>query len=134
MPRPVKTIKQRTLIPAPPKKVYEAIANARLQAEVTGAKTTGAARVGGRFTAWDGYITGVHRTLTLGRRIVQDWQTAEWPADAGPSRLELTFKAVKSGTELQMIHSNVPAEQAESYRQGWIDHYWTPLQNYFTRA
>ena len=26
----------------------------------------------------------------------------------------------------------VPAEQADSYRQGWIDYYWTPLRAYFT--
>src|SRR5262245_8090483 len=134
MPRPVKTLRQRTLIPASPKQVYDAIVNARRQTAVTGAKTTGTARVGGKFTAWDGYISGVHRALTPGRRIVQDWQTTQWPADASPSKLELTLKAVKGGTELRMVHSNVPAEQAESYRQGWIDHYWTPLQNYFTKA
>ena len=25
----------------------------------------------------------------------------------------------------------VPAEQADSYRQGWIDFYWKPLKGYF---
>jgi len=29
-----------------------------------------------------------------------------------------------------MIHSNVPKEQAASYREGWIDFYW-PLKEYF---
>ena len=42
-------------------------------------------------------------------------------------------QAVKGGTELRMVHSNVPAEQADSYRQGWIDHYWTPLKAYFAQ-
>ena len=134
MPRPVKTITQRTLIDASPARVYEALVNPRLQTAVTGAKTTGAKRVGGRFTAWDGYISGVHRVLSPGRRIVQDWQTSEWPADAAPSKLEITLKAVKRGTALRMVQSKVPAEQAASYRQGWIDYYWTPLQEYFRRA
>jgi hypothetical protein len=32
-----------------------------------------------------------------------------------------------------MIHSKVPVEQAESYRQGWIDFYWEPLKKYFDK-
>ena len=128
-----KTITQRVRIPAAPKAVYDALVTARMQAAVTGAGTTGAARVGGRFTAWGGYITGVHRTLVPGQRIVQDWRTTEWPDGAPPSRLDITLKAVKGGTELRMVHSIVPAQQAGSYRQGWIDHYWTPLQKYFSK-
>jgi len=31
-----------------------------------------------------------------------------------------------------MIHAIVPAEQADAYRQGWIDFYWEPLDTYFT--
>ena len=127
-----KTIKQRTLIPASPKQVYDAYTNARTHAEVTGAPATGARRIGGRFTAYDGYIMGVHRVLTPGKRVVQEWTTTEWPAGAPASKLELTFRAVKGGTDLRMVHSNVPAEQAAGYRQGWIDYYWSPLREYFT--
>jgi len=131
MPLSVKTITQRVLIPASPRQVYDALVTARLHAAFTGAAAAGAARVGGRFTAWDGYISGVHRELVAGKRVVQEWSTTEWPAGAPPSRVEITLKAAKGGTELKMVHSNVPASQAASYRQGWIDHYWTPLRDYF---
>lgn len=131
MPHSVKTITQRALIPASPKQVYDALVTARIHAAVTGAAATGAARVGGRFTAWDGYINGVHRKLVPGKRIVQDWSTTEWPEGAAPSRVDITLKPAKGGTELKMVHSNVPASQAAGYRQGWIDYYWTPLRNYF---
>jgi activator of HSP90 ATPase len=131
MKRRVKTITQKVVLPAEPADVYQAFVNARTHAAVTGAAATGSARVGGRFTAWDGYITGVHRELVKGRRIVQDWTTTQWPDGAGPSQVEFSFKAVKGGTEIRMVHSNVPAEQADSYRQGWIDYYWEPLKAYF---
>ena len=127
----VKTITQKVVIPAEPAKVYKAFVNARVHAAVTGAGATGSARVGSRFTAWDRYISGVHRELVRDRRIVQEWRTTEWPAGAEPSRVEFSFKAVRGGTEVRMVHSNVPAEQAEAYRKGWIDYYWEPLKAYF---
>jgi hypothetical protein len=40
---------------------------------------------------------------------------------------------VKEGTEISMIHSEVPAEQADDIEQGWIDFYWEPLKEYFNK-
>jgi len=133
MPHRVKTITQKVYLPGvAPDEAYTAFIDPKKHAAFTGSPATGSARVGGRFTSWDGYISGVNRELVKGRRIVQDWQTTEWPADAPPSKVEFSFKAVKGGTEIRMVHSNVPAEQAASYRQGWIDYYWQPLKQYFS--
>lgn len=132
MARRASTITQKVFLPSvTPSEVYAAFVNAKKHAAFTGAAATGSARVGGRFTAWDGYISGVHRELVPGRTIVQDWKTTEWPEDAPPSRLEFSFEAAKGGTAIRMVHSNVPPGQADSLRQGWIDYYWTPLKNYF---
>ena len=129
----VRSITQKTFIPSVvPEAVYDALVNAKTHALFTGAAATGAARVGGRFTAWGGYISGVHRKLVKGKQIVQDWRTTEWPPEMPDSRVEFTFRAVRGGTEIRMVHSKVPAEQADSYRQGWIDYYWKPLNAYFS--
>lgn len=133
MARRVKTITQTVLIRAAPATVFNAFVNPRVHAAFTGAAATGSARVGGRFTAWDGYISGVNRVVDRGRRLVQEWKTTEWPEGAGPSQVEFVFQAVKGGTRIRMVHSNVPAEQADSYRQGWIDSYWEPLKAYFAQ-
>ncbi len=50
---------------------------------------------------------------------------------APPSTAEFSFTAARGGTEVKLVHSNVPAAQADSYRQGWIDSYWEPLKAYF---
>jgi activator of HSP90 ATPase len=131
MDKPTKTITQRQLIKAKPKQVYEALLDAGKHAEFTGSKATCGPRVGGKFTAWDGYIFGKNLKLEPGKRIVQEWKTSEWPNGYPPSIVEFTFKTTKNGTELTMVHSKVPAEQADSYRQGWIDFYWKPLKGYF---
>jgi activator of HSP90 ATPase len=132
MPR-TRTITQKFVVAAPPAEVYDALVSPRKLAAVTGSPATGSRRVGGRFTVWDGYITGVHRELVASKRIADDWRTTEWPEGAADSRVTLTFKKVARGTEVRMVHSNVPAEQAARYRQGWIDYYWTPLKLYFLK-
>jgi len=133
MPR-VQSITQTVVVSATPDEVYEAFVNARKHAAFTQSPATGTARVGGKFTAWDGYISGVNRKLVKGRVIVQDWWTTEWPEGAPPSTVTFTFKAVKAGTEVTLVHSNVPAGQASGYKQGWIDFYWNPLKAYFSNA
>jgi len=129
-----KTIRQRAFFPGvKPVELYDALVNAKKHSAFTGAKATCAARAGGKFTAWDGYIMGTILELERGRRIVQEWRTTEWPEASPPSRLVWTFSAKRGGTEAALVHSKVPASQAESYRQGWMDYYWTPLQEYLAR-
>jgi hypothetical protein len=45
----------------------------------------------------------------------------------------LTFKKVEGGTEISMVHSEVPEEQVEDLKKGWIDFYWNPLKDYFKK-
>ena len=131
--RQTKTIKQTTYVPAKPSEVYNALLKAKSHAAFTGAKATCEARVGGKFTAYDGYIWGKILELQEGRKIVQEWQTTEWPPEAPPSIAEFSFEEREGGTELTMVHSSVPADQADDYRQGWIDYYWKPLKDYFEK-
>jgi activator of HSP90 ATPase len=125
------TIKQVVLIPAEPKAVYAALTDAKKHTAFTGAKATGGAKVGEKITAQDGYITGKVLELEKDKRIVQEWKTTEWPDDAEPSKLEISLKKKGSGTELTMVHSKVPSDQAESYKGGWIEFYWDPMKKYF---
>lgn len=128
-----KTIRQSVFIEATPKEVYEALTDAKKHSEFTGSRATGDAVEGEGFTAWDGYIYGKHVRLEKGKRIVQEWRTTEWPADASPSNLTFTLKPSKGGTLLKMVHSKVPSEQAEAYDKGWDENYWEPLKRYFEK-
>ena len=118
-----KVIKHKVFIPAKSAQVYDAYVNAKKHSDFTGGKATCDPKVGGRFTAWDGYIIGKNLELTRGKKILQEWTTTERPKGYPPSILELSFISKEDGTELTMTHSKVPAEQVESYRQGWIDYY-----------
>jgi activator of HSP90 ATPase len=128
-------IKQTQFVPnAKPIEIYRAFLNASTHSAFTSSKATGSGRVGGKFTAWDDYITGRNLELKSGKKIVQEWRTTEFPDQYPDSRLELNFNAKKDGTEIVMIHSRLPASQVARYREGWISAYWDPLREYFAAA
>lgn len=69
----------------------------------------------------------------MGKRVVQEWSSTDFPEGYPPSKLELTFSEVPKGTEIKMIHTNVPKEQAEDTADGWNEFYWDPLKKYFKK-
>ena len=134
MKQEVTTIKQKvTILSVSPQEVYEAYVDPRKHSEFTGSKTTGEPVVGGKYTAWDGYIFGKYLELDEGKRVVQEWTTTDWVEGYGPSKLELSFAGVADGTEVCMVHSNVPKAKADEIAEGWIEFYWNPLKTYFKK-
>jgi activator of HSP90 ATPase len=123
-----RTVVQHVFLPAPPSTIYRMLTDPVEHGAFTGTVCEGEPIETGSFTASSGYISGRYEILEPDRLIVCSWQTSEWPKDAPPSRLEFVLKPVEGGTELTMTHSELPASQAEDYRQGWIDFYWTPMR------
>lgn len=119
-----------TLIPRPPAEVYAAWLDSKAHSKMTGAKAKVSDKVGGKFTAWDGYITGRNLKLEAGKRIVQAWRTSEFSDDEEDSLIEVTFEPVKGGTKLTLRHTKLPPH-GETYRQGWEDNYFEPMKDYF---
>jgi uncharacterized protein YndB with AHSA1/START domain len=68
-----RTIRQSVTIRAAPAAVYEALVRAKKHAAFTQAAVTGTARVGARFTAWDGYISGRQLEIEAGRRFMREF-------------------------------------------------------------
>lgn len=134
MKQEVTTIKQTVIVPkVSPKQVYEAYVDPKKHSAFTGSKATGKPVVGGKFTAWDEYIFGKFLELEAGKRVVQEWSSTDFPEGYPPSKLELTFCEVPEGTEIVMVHSSVPKEQADDTAEGWEEFYWTPLKKYFKK-
>jgi len=119
--------------PATPEEVFRAWLSSEGHSGMTGSKAKVEPRVGGKFTAWDGYITGKTLELKPYSRIVQAWRTSEF-ADTDPdSKIDLKLEAVKSGTRLTLSHSGMPEGQADSYESGWEESYFAPMREYFAK-
>ena len=122
-----------TILPAPPEKVFRAWLSSEGHSAMTGSPARIEPRVGGAFTAWDGYISGRTAALKPYTRIVQDWRTTEFPDDSPDSHLEILLEADEGGTKLTLTHSNIPEGQADSYKDGWDESYFIPMKEYFAK-
>jgi activator of HSP90 ATPase len=120
-----------TTLAAIPQEVYDAWLSSDGHAVMTGSPAKVEAAVGGKFSAWDGYIFGKTLELDPPRRILQTWRTTEFPKKAPDSRIEILFEAITDGTKLTLLHTDMPEDQVESYRQGWEDFYFKPTKEYF---
>ena len=69
----MKTIKQEVHIDAKPQEVYDAYTDAKKHGEITGSKVVFEAKVGGKFSVWDGGLEGENLELVDGKKIVQKW-------------------------------------------------------------
>ncbi len=65
-----KTIRQTVTFKASPHEVYEALMNSRRHAKFSGGKARLSRKVGGKFTAYDGYIEGTNLELAPDKKIV----------------------------------------------------------------
>ncbi len=130
------------VLPAQPEEVYRAWLDSAGHSAFTGARAEVEPWVGGRFTAWDGYIEGrtlelepppgVPATASTLLRILQAWRTSEFPDSSPDSRLEVLLEKARGGTRITLRHSEIPAGQGAEYAQGWADNYFTPMKRYFS--
>jgi activator of HSP90 ATPase len=120
------------VLPVRQKALFEAWLDSDRHSAFTGSKAVIDRRVGGTYTAWDGYISGTTIAVEPFSRIMQTWRTTDFPTDAPDSEIEIILEEVKDGTKLTIVHTDLPEGQGEAYRQGWIDFYFTPMKDYFT--
>ena len=114
-----------------PEKLYEDWLSSSVHSAFIGTSAVVDPQIGGRFSAWDGYIWGTTLELEQGKRIVQSWRTTEFPEDAPDSRIEIVFEPVGEGTRMTLRHSGIPEGQADDYEQGWIDFYINPMKEHY---
>jgi activator of HSP90 ATPase len=113
-----------------PSVLYKAWLNGKSHSAMTGGEAICEPNINTKFTAWDGYISGQNKELIEDTKIVQSWRTSEFNEDEEDSKLIILFKAVENGTELTLIHTNIPEGQTQ-YENGWIEHYIEPMTSYF---
>jgi uncharacterized protein YndB with AHSA1/START domain len=126
------TLTQHECLSAKPTEVFQALTDPTLQGQWTGARATGKARAGSRFTVFDEYIFGRYLELHPGTRILAEWQTVQWPPNCPPSIVEIIFEEAGEETLATVVQSLIPPGLAQPIKQEWVDRYWKPLRSYFS--
>ena len=112
-------------------RLYRAWLNSDEHSAFIGAEATIENIVGSTFTAWDGYIDGEILELEPGKKIFQTWRTTDFPFNAEYSFLKLLFEDIPGGCNLTINHWNITLGQGKRYEEGWKEHYFTPMLEYF---
>ncbi len=64
--------------------------------------------------------------------VVQAWR-GPWKAADPDSILVITFRKVRGGTQVDLVHVNVPGYDHAGVRKGWPKYYWGPWRAYLKR-
>ena len=125
-----KDIKQQVVIHAPLAKVFAALMDEKKHAEFTGAPAAIRSRVGGPFTCYGKYITGITLELEPPKRIVQAWRARDWPKGWYSIVTFQLSSAAGGRTKLRFTQVGVPSNDYRDKNKGWQTHYWEPLKRY----
>lgn len=126
-----KTIEQRPFFKnATPERLFTIYLSSKEHGKMTGAKASIQNKVGSKFTAHDGWISGKNLQIVPNKLIVQSWRGKDWKKNEVDSTLILKFNKVKNGAEIHMIHANVADSYAKDITSGWKSYYWNPLKKY----
>jgi len=124
------TIHQEVVFETSPRRIYDALTDARQFSALTGGAPTAIdAEAGGAFSCFGGMIVGRQIELVPHQRIVQAWRVKPW--DSGVYSIA-RFELREEGTSTRVIfdHTGFPPEQQEHLANGWYANYWEPLRTY----
>ena len=123
------TIHQEVAIAASPKRIYDALLDARQFGEVTGAPASINPQPGAEFSLFGGHINGRNVELVPDKRVVQAWRAKDW--DEGLySVVRFELQEQGGGTKLVFDHTGYPEPAHAELEGGWPKMYWEPLQKY----
>lgn len=126
-----KIIKQNIKFKANPHEVYEVLMDSKKHSAFTGSPAKISREVGDRFSCYDGYIKGENIELVKDKKIVQKWIGSDFPkGDSSIVKFELK-ETKDGGTELHFTHENVPDKLVQDISDGWKEHYWDKMKDYF---
>lgn len=116
-----------------PQQLYRDWLNSEAHSAFTGGDATASEKVGAPYSAWNEYIEGINVELEPSKRIYQSWRSAEFTDKEEDSFVEVRLSPAANGeTLLTLTHSNIPAGQGKKYKEGWIEHYFEPMEDYYS--
>jgi uncharacterized protein YndB with AHSA1/START domain len=117
----VKRIEQTYEIKAPIDKVWRALVDPKVIGEWGGGPAKMNAKEGSKFSLWGGDIYGTNTKVVVNKLLKQDWFSGnKWKE---PSQVSFHLKQNGDNTEIKLVHTNVPDQDAKDIAQGWKDYY-----------
>jgi activator of HSP90 ATPase len=120
---------QEVELNATPQRIYDILLDAKQFAAFSHEPAVIDPVAGGTFSLFGDRIVGRNIELVPGKRIVQAWRPAYWPAGLY-SLVRFELKDQGAQTTLVLDHSSFPEGNYASLSSGWDEHYWDRLKKY----
>ncbi len=124
-------IQLAALFPVNMETVYDAWLDPVEHAGFTNSPAQSDPKVGGKFTAWEGYIYGTYALLEPKFHIVMRWRTTDFDPEDEDSILDILILPEAEGCRMVLTHSHLPEGREDEFEEGWEDYYLAPMQGYF---
>lgn len=124
----MKNFKKYFIIPATPEDVFAALTNTFTIELWTGYKAIMDDQPGTEFSLWDGDITGRNLEVIKDKKLVQEWYFGD---QVEKSLVTIKLFENKKGTQVELIHTNIPDEDYENITEGWINYYFGAIKEFF---
>jgi uncharacterized protein YndB with AHSA1/START domain len=117
-----------------PERVYEVYLSSKEHGAATGQSADIDARVGGKFSAYDEYLTGNILSLVPGKSIVQTWRSGHYKESDKDAILALRFRTNQfEVTEVEMVLINNPDDLERHDDSSWNFNYWEKFRTYLAK-
>lgn len=127
----MKAIKQEYLIDAPVEKVWRALVDPKQISEWgAGPNVKMDGKTGTKFTLWGGDVHGKNTKVVENKILEQDWFGGDW---AEPSKVRFALSNEGGKTKIELVHENIPDEEASDIDDGWRRYYLGPLKEYLEK-
>jgi activator of HSP90 ATPase len=113
---------------AKPDEVYNALTKPFAIELWTGEKAEMEEKPGSLFSIFGGDITGLNLEFVQDEKIVQEWFFGETEKD---SIVTIILHSSGTSTNVELLHTNIPAEAFEDIKYGWDHYYFGGLRDFF---
>lgn len=125
----MKDFKKYFTLPAPPEEVYAALTNPATIRLWSGEEAVMSTQPGSEFSLWNESIVGKNLEFEPGKLIVQEWYFGD---QEPPSIVTIKLHPHKSGSSIELRHSNIPDEVYDEMVQGWVFNYFGSLEEFYS--
>lgn len=121
----MKIVQQSYLINAPTGKVWQALIDPKIIDKWGAGPVKMSEKEGVEFSFWGGDIHGKNIEVIPNKKLVQEWMAGEWDNFS-----RVTFALSKEGdkTRVDLLHEDVPDNEAKEIEDGWKRYYLGPLK------
>lgn len=110
--------------------LFRALTNKEMVRAFTQSMAEMEAVKGGRFSLFNGNVTGEFTHLITNRKVEMRWRFKTWP-DEHYSIVSIELMQKDDGTELRLSQTGIPASEYERTREGWHNYYWKSIKQTF---